>query len=165
MKKILSSSIVIAMCTFIFFPILWNSIQCRKNIMHYPLKCKAFSKVEVDTDEGKLSFFLNESIQFFKLNEGLIQFEGYIINGATKTYIERSVYMTQIATSDSSNFLFSKIRITKSAVDTTPDKEFDQLWSEISSSDELINISVDSIKPETITVINSFSPQFTCVVY
>lgn len=130
-----------------------------------PMKCKAFSKIEMETEYGNLTFSIIENIQLYGEAKGLMQFEGYVTNGTQRTYLDRTAFMHNTTPDDPNDFVFLVEKFERSGADTTPDKLFNQMWLELAGNDNLVNISITELQSNAFTVISPYAPQFTCAAY
>lgn len=130
-----------------------------------PMKCKAFSKVEMETEYGNLTFSIIENIQLYGEDKGLMQFEGYVTNGTQRTYLDRTAFMHNTTPDEPSDFVFLVEKFERSGADTTPDELFNQMWLELAGNDNLLNVSITELKNNAFTVISPYAPQFTCAAY
>lgn len=129
------------------------------------LKCKAFSKVNMDIEQGQLVFSVVESLQFYDKNKGIIQYEGDVKSAKGSTYLERTVYLSHGVKVDNKTYHFTIDKVTPSPLDTTPDADFDQMWLENTGDNASLNIGVRRIRDQAYVVSSTYSPQFVCVAY
>ncbi|MCD4562274.1 FidL-like protein [Lelliottia nimipressuralis] len=129
------------------------------------LKCKAFSTVKMDVENGQLVFSIVESLQFYDKDKGIIQYEGYVKSPKGSTYLERTVYLTQGVEVDNKTYHFTIDKVTPSPLDVTPDADFDQMWLEITGDNASLNLGVRQIRDKTYVISSPYSPQFVCVTY
>lgn len=129
------------------------------------MKCKVFSKISIDADEGELVFSIIENIQFYDHDKGLIEFEGYVKTGEQRTYIERTIHLKDGKKASKSAYVFAIDRIEHSKIDNTSDDRFNQMWLELAENDSVINLGLQPIRDNVYIVSSPYAPQFTCVTY
>lgn len=147
---------VVAVLSFTLFNVFNHDIPS--------LKCKAFSRTTIDVENGALVFSLAESLQLYN-KEGMMQYEGYVNSPNGKTYLERTVYLSQGVKVDKTTYTYKIDKIASSPLDTTPDETFNQMWLENTSDNQSVTLSLKEIRKNMFTFSSPYSPQFTCVVY
>lgn len=94
-----------------------------------------------------------------------MQYEGYVNSPNGKTYLERTVYLSQGVKVDKTTYTYKIDKIASSPLDTTPDETFNQMWLENTSDNQSVTLSLKEIRKNMFTFSSPYSPQFTCVVY
>ncbi|MBF7997774.1 FidL-like protein [Rahnella laticis] len=129
------------------------------------MKCKVFSKISIEADEGELVFSIIENIQFYDHNNGLIEFEGYVKAGDQRTYLERTIHLKNGKKASKNAYVFAIDRIEHSDLDNTPEDRFNQMWLELAENDSVLNLGLQPVRDNVYIVSSPYSPQFTCVTY
>lgn len=128
-----------------------------------PLNCKGFARWSMDLEQGQLIFSLNENLQFYGKDKGIVQYEGNVKSPSKNTYLERTIYLTHGVRVDNQTYHFTIEKVTPSPLDTTPDEDFNQLWLENSGDNTSINIGVRNIRDSAYVISSPYAPQFVCV--
>jgi len=130
-----------------------------------PLKCKAFSRATIDTENGALIFSLVENLQLYNKVEGMLEYEGYVKSPDSNTYLERTIYLSQGEQVDTETYTFKISKITSSPLNRTTDETFQQMWLENTSDNQSITLNLKKVKGNMLIVSSTYSPQYTCVKY
>lgn len=127
------------------------------------LNCKAFAHLSMDLEQGKLVFTLNETLQLYDKDKGIIQYEGNVKSPSKNMYLERTIYLSKGVKVDDKTYHFAIDKVTPSPLDTTPDADFNQLWLENSGDNTSINIGVRNIRDKAYVISSPYAPQVVCV--
>lgn len=127
------------------------------------LNCKAFARWSMDLEQGQLVFSLNETLQFYDNDKGIVQYEGNVKSPSKNMYLERTIYLSKGVKVDDNTYHFTIDKVTPSPLDTTPDTDFNQLWLENSGDSKSINIGVRNIRDRAYVISSPYAPQVVCV--
>lgn len=129
------------------------------------LKCKTTAKVKIEAELGELIFSINESLQLYDSDKGLIQYEGYVKSAHDNTYLERTVYLNKGIRVDRFTWYFTIEKIAVSPLDTTPDEIFNRMWLENTGDNVSMVIGIQPVREKAYVISSPYSPLFICVAW
>ncbi|MGV8927076.1 MAG: FidL-like protein [Ewingella sp.] len=147
----------------IILAIILSSIILTRKSEPLEINCKAFVKVNIDLGHIQVAFSIIKYLELYGNGQGIILFEGDVISGDSKSYLERTVYLSHGVKIDDNNYNFIIDKIVRSPLDTTLDKDFYQMWLENTGDNKLFPVRVKKIRENSYLISSPYSPQFICI--
>ncbi|HDG1678436.1 FidL-like protein [Kluyvera ascorbata] len=132
----------------------------------YPFKCYSFTHYDLSRiPDDTFDMFLTQDLRIQDEEGGYLLLNGDVVKNNVKTYLSRTIVFGKGSKIDSDTFRYQITGTKVSLSDNTPSMYFNQLLTEFTSDQDLLQLDVIRLQGQTFLVGGPLSYLFTCERY